>query len=280
MRSKQPNSVSMRKGLSLLASVAMLTASGAANAADLLMDPPIETPEVYTKPAGGWYLRGDISYETHSMDEIYYSVHDNGNKRFTKHELDDSFSIRGGLGYQINENFRVDTTLGYKFHSNFDGMTTGICPSLADPTVFIDCSTNDTSSISSYTLMANGYIDLGNFGGFTPYVGAGIGGAYLTWDKLNNSFDCSSGDIACNTDIHGGNSEWRFAYALHAGISYDISHALKVDFGYSYEHISGGAMFDWLPGAVTSADLFNGPQGHDTGFSDHVFRAGIRYQIW
>ena len=36
-----------------------------------------------------------------------------------------------------------------------------------------------TAKISAQTVLANGYIDFGTWGGFTPYVGAGVGIARL-----------------------------------------------------------------------------------------------------
>lgn len=278
----------------LTSAVFALSVSTSAQAADLLMDPPMEAPEIITKPAGGWYLRGDISYASHEVDEIYYGVYaDPGNLHFTRADLETSFGLQGGIGYQINENFRVDATLGYKFKSTFSGSTgdgTAPCPANValglpnNQVAATTCISDDSTSMSAYTIMANGYFDLGNFNGFTPYVGAGIGGAYVSWDTLTNRFVCTSQGGDCNNVAgpvtHPGEDGWRFAYALHAGVSYDISHSLKLDFGYSYDRIEGGRMFGWDAGSTNGTNNKLGPQGHDRGITDHVFHAGLRYQIW
>ncbi|MEL6948147.1 MAG: hypothetical protein AAFO73_11000, partial [Pseudomonadota bacterium] len=59
------SSVKMMKAMpAALIAAGLMT--GAASAADLLVDPPvIEAPEV--KTTSGWYLRGDISYDMSSM---------------------------------------------------------------------------------------------------------------------------------------------------------------------------------------------------------------------
>ncbi|MEE9313406.1 MAG: outer membrane protein [Rhizobiaceae bacterium] len=254
-----------------------------ANAADLLIDPPVvEAPEVITQQAGGWYLRGDITYDMHQMDNPMYSVPGGTEVGFTSADLEDSFDLGLGIGYQINENFRVDLTGEYVFSADFKGSTLGYCGGLPPLVGGLpnplgpNCISEDTSSYSAFKLLANAYVDLGNFNGFTPYVGAGIGGAYVSWDSLSNTATCIAGNATCAippaTNSHGGTDSWRFAYALHAGFSYDIAHNTKLDLGYSYSHIAGGDMFKWLDNS--------GTQGYDKGIDSHVFRAGIRYQIW
>ncbi|MEL6505466.1 MAG: outer membrane protein [Pseudomonadota bacterium] len=282
---------------SLLTGAALLVGASAGHAADMLQDPPFEAPEVVTKPAGGWYLRGDISYMSREIEEIYYGVYANGgNRGFTRSELEDTFGARVGVGYQINENFRVDATLGYKFTSDFDGTTdSGDYPCPSQPALGLpfgqlagtNCTSSDATTMTSYSVMANAYFDLGNFSGFTPYVGAGIGGAYVSYETLTNTFNCTVTDPVVGTCTglqtpieHPGESQWRFAYAFHAGLSYDITPNAKIDLGYSYEAISGGQMFGWDAAANAGTTNSLGPQAHDEGIHDHIFRAGIRYQIW
>ena len=87
------------------------------------------------------------------------------------------------------------------------------------------CNYEDTGDLAVTTLMANAYLDLGNYSGFTPYVGAGIGGAVVHWSDLKNNEICVAGDCtgSAGDSTHGGYGEWRFAYALHAGVSYDLT---------------------------------------------------------
>ena len=276
-----------------LALAAGIALPGAAHTADLLVDPPVlEAPEVVTPVNKGWYLRGDITYDFHDMDNPHYNLPGAGGVTdFTSAELDDSFDIGVGIGYQFNDYFRADLTGEYVFSSDFRGSTSGVCPdeNPGDGLPGSPCVSTDTSSWSAFKLMANAYVDLGKFHGFTPYVGAGIGGAYVMWDDLENTANCTPGAGASpcptaasgytvnganssRTDTHDGVSSWRFAWAVHAGFSYDISHNTKIDLGYTYNRIEGGEMFEWLDGS--------GTQGYDKGFDEHIIRAGLRYQIW
>ena len=246
------------KKLTAIVPAALLAATvaytGSASAADLLVDPPVyETPEIVTKSHGGWYLRGDITYDFNEVQNPRYrntAAWTTGWTDFTSHETEAAFDIGAGIGYQINDYLRADLTMDYVFESEFTA-TSG-CPST--------CAAVDTSSFTTLKLLGNAYVDLGNFSGFTPYVGAGLGGAHVAWDDLTGAGN------------EPGVESWRFAWALHAGVSYDIAESLKLDVGYTYSHIHGGDMFD---SEGSTPNLFK-----DDGITSHVIRAGLRYQIW
>ena len=129
------------------------------------------------------------------------------------------------------------------------------------------CRSVDTSSYSALLMLANAYADLGTWHGFTPYVGAGIGGAYVKWDNLRNT-------VGGITTVHEGAKNWRFAYAAMAGTSYCLTDRLKLDVGYRYARVNGGRMFELAPAGPGGA----GP-GFDRGFDIHEGRAGLRYQF-
>ena len=99
----------------------------------------------------------------------------------------------------------------------------------------------------------------------TPYVGAGIGGAWVKWDTLHNT------DLDGSFE-HTGGKDWRFAYALMAGASYCLTDRVKLDVGYRYSHINGGKMFDY------ASDSNVGP-GYDDGINVNEVRGGLRYQF-
>ena len=277
--------MSSSKKMMAMLPAALLAASvahtGVANAADLLMDPVMEVPEVVTHASGGWYLRGDITYDFNEVQGAHYAT-GWGNDVFATHDADDSFDLGLGIGYQINEHFRVDLTGEYVFEADFEGTTVGYCDYAAYLASELNCSSEDSSKFDVFKLLGNAYVDLGKFGGFTPYVGAGIGGAYVRYDDMESENTCTYVTVDCPgaapatstvTNVtHGGSESWRFAWAVHAGFSYDITHNTKFDMGYTYSKIEGGEMFEWAG--------VGGTQGYDEGIDSHVIRAGIRYQIW
>ena len=125
--------------------------------------------------------------------------------------------------------------------------------------------------MTAWTLLANAYVDIGHYGVFTPYVGAGIGGTYVRWSDLKNT-SCDSGNPSnCDpTETHDGKRGWRFTYALMAGTAIDLTCNLKADVGYRFRHVTKGDMFGYK---------LNGGPGYDKGFYSHEARAGLRYSF-
>jgi opacity protein-like surface antigen len=235
-------------------------------AADL-PEPQVEEappPVVEQQPVdvGGWYIRGDLDYHWSRFggaDYITYGAAPQTQGSFASGSLKGALSAGAGIGYQVNQYFRTDLTADWMSRSNFRGSTVGFCAG------GVPCVSTDTSSYSALLLLANAYIDIGTWHGVTPYVGAGIGGAWVKWDTLHNSD--LDGDF-----FHQGGKGWRFAYALMAGASYCLTDRVKLDVGYRYSHINGGKMFEY------ASDSNVGP-GYDHGINVHEVRGGLRYQF-
>ena len=129
--------------------------------------------------------------------------------------------------------------------------------------------------------MANGYVDLGTYVGFTPYVGAGIGYSYVSWGDLNDTDLLRRRRGACPAALsvgstsHGGDDGWRFTYAFMAGVAYDISRNFKIDVGYKYpqhrrrRHVRLGP----------AADVRRRHPGRDS-LDTHEIKVGLRYELW
>ena len=258
----------------------------AAQAADY--DPPIFVEEaaeyVPVEIGSGWYLRGDVGYVFESnVDGVDYTAFDgvaDVSASFASASIDTDFAWGGGFGYRFTDYFRADATVdGYR--ADFNGSTSSAetCPGLPDDDT--TCRSENSSEVSAVSVMANGYIDLGTYVGFTPYVGAGAGMSYLSWDDLNDTTYCVPGGAdlcvppvgAVGSTSHTGENGWRFTYALMAGVAYDISKNFKLDVGYKYRSIDGGDMFGW-----DSSDEFG--DGSHGNIDTHEVRLGLRYELW
>jgi opacity protein-like surface antigen len=263
----------------LFASVAFAAAfAPSANAADILEPAVVELPEPapMVEPAhkGGWYLRGDVGYTVNGDVDVDYDVFGGTppgsfSTGLLSGELRNGYSIGAGVGYDTGNHLRLDLTADYFSKANYSGNSSCIIPPATVPTV---CS-NDSMSMTALSLLANAYVDLGNFNGFTPYVGAGIGGTHVKWSELNNV--CTPAAIAaglCTSDTHPGESGFRFTYAAMAGVSYDVSDCVAIDAGYRYRKIEGGKTFGIASTGAPGA-------GHDRGLSSHDFRLGARYKL-
>lgn len=265
----------------------MLVASQAMRAAEMLPDPPVvELPP--TEQFGGWYLRGDVSMDwVDDFDTTYV-----GNT-YTSSTLDDGYNFGIGAGYQLNEFFRADVTLE-RFGSNFNGTTVGSCAfdagGIAVPG---SCTSVEVADFTAWSAMANAYFELGNFSGFTPYAGAGLGASYVSWENYVSVDTCTRTNVATEscflagtaayvapgtgtttstrTTRFDGDKSWKFSYALMAGVSYDITDNLKIDAGYKYTNIATGALIN---------DIGGGASVDHANLGVHAVRVGLRYLIW
>ncbi|MFN3717496.1 MAG: outer membrane beta-barrel protein [Rhizobium rhizophilum] len=257
----------------LAVATAALLASSAAYAADVYQPEPqpayVDAPEVAVAEASGWYLRGDLGYNFNKLRGAKFfqggSSADEAN--FATSSIKDSFWVGAGVGYQVNSYLRTDLTFDYMLKSDFRGSTVGGGAG-GFSACAVACTSSDLSTLRAYTLMANAYVDLGTYAYFTPYIGGGIGGSYVKWDKLRNT-SCADDGSGCDTTVeHDGKGSWRFAYQLMAGASIDVTCNVKADLGYRFRHTAGGDMFGYAS---------NGGPGYDKGFYSHSVHAGARY---
>lgn len=231
-----------------------------AGAADLppLYDAPLHdaplyqsVPEVVPVEIGnGWYLRGDVSYDFDS--DLHFDGDDSG-----EIGLDEGYGFGVGVGYRFTDFFRGDLTARYA-KTDLDFRDT-LLPAVVE------------GDAKNWELMANAYVDLGTFVGFTPYVGGGIGAVRTDFD-----IDCSLGGFDCTT-LLGANetdtAEWRFAYALMAGVAYNLTQNVALDIGYRYLDVDGGKFYGLSGNGFDFAI-------DDDGYDRHTVQAGIRYSLW
>jgi len=208
----------------ILAGALAVGATGVAKAADMPAFPP--SPVEETAPQfSGWYLRGDVGYGFEEMSGFSstaagyvpgFAYHASG--------IDGTPFIGGGFGYQVNNWFRADLTAEYRAPTHYSAFETY----------------NNTSSggdaysaqIRSTVVLANGYVDLGTWYGFTPFVGAGVGAAFHQFHGLE--------DVGTGPDNFGGfgtaadANMTNFAWAAMAGIDYSISPNWRFELGYRY----------------------------------------------
>jgi opacity protein-like surface antigen len=178
-------------------------------------------------------------------------------------DFEDTWFGEGGVGCGSgSRGFRGEVTIGYHGDRKYDGepgpWNPAGPPPLEDPL---------HTSITSYTLMLNGYKDLGNFRGFTPYLGAGVGIAYNMVDDVY-----FTQNPALVNQIHG-DKDIAFAWSLMAGVGYQISPRSVIDVGYRYLNM----------GKATSerSDTagFVNPRVNFDDIDAHEVKVGLRYHF-
>jgi opacity protein-like surface antigen len=241
----------------------------AARAADL---PPFiqrAMPAPIEDFASGWYLRGDVGVGRTSAKSFDWNNTGNIVTDFAIEQfaLGDQAFAGIGFGYQFSSWLRFDATAEYRAKANFSaiGHYTSFCSNSQGP--LSDCLDIYGGHLASAVFMANAYADLGTWWGVTPFVGAGFGTArhmisgFSDFNPMNGGRGFASGT----------SSSWAFAWAVHAGLAYNVSSNLKLEVAYRYINM-GKADTGVLCGTAcgTSTYTFRDIDSHDV-------KVGFRY---
>jgi opacity protein-like surface antigen len=253
--------------------------SSIASAADMAIAPP---PMPYAPPVadfGGWYLRGDVGFSNQRVDNVRNTnaaLYSGLNSFQETTGFDTGGIYQLGAGYQFNHWFRVDVTGEYRGSANFHGLDLISFPNGGTTGFGSDVY---SASKSEWLFLVNAYADLGTWWCITPYIGAGIGTSRV---QISNFLDQGVGSLSGGGGVGPSlvsaqtGSQWNFAWALHAGLSYQVTQNMAVDLGYSYVNLGNGTT------GVDSA--FDGSAG------GHVFqfhnitsqdvKLGVRWNLW
>jgi opacity protein-like surface antigen len=213
----------------LLAAAFAAMISTAAFAADLPQPPPVYQP-VAEPPccSGGWYLRGDVGIGLISEADVAFLQNPLNSSNFTiQHSMISDTPFFGvGVGYEVNNWLRFDVTGEYrsKAQVNFWGLYNQAGGTFGDQYM---------GFLQSAVFLANGYVDLGTWNCITPFIGAGVGGA---WNKFADLTDISTSTPSGGSGggIGLNSTHFNFAWALHAGLSYAVTQNFTVELAYRY----------------------------------------------
>jgi opacity protein-like surface antigen len=141
-----------------------------------------------------------------------------------------TIAVTSAVGYAFNQNFRVDLEYGYQE---------------ADIDRIAGVNVDGAASLTVHTALANGYYNFKNSTQITPFIGAGVGAAFLE----GNLGPFSGSDTV-------------LAYQGTAGASYSVNDHLAVTGSYRYLDTEDGAL---------------GMQ--KASFSDNLVRLGMAYSF-
>lgn len=201
-----------------MVAVGVLLAGGQAVA-----EPPPEGP--YVGVGGGLNLNDTGNIRT------------NGRSRDVDTDL--GFVGLGSFGYAFGNGLRAEIEGGYRQNS-LDQWG----------------NTNVDGDMSAWHTMLNAIYDFDLDSRFTPYVGAGLGAAFVSVDMENNAAGVNHDDM----DV-------AFAYQAIVGMGYDITDNIAVTADYRFFH------------ALDLDDALSSGQGSGPGddYLNHSFVLGLRY---
>jgi opacity protein-like surface antigen len=190
------------------------------------------------QPDTGFYLEGSLGYSL--PDSVDVSVDQVDGEL----ELDDAFVLGGAVGYKFPW-FRLETNVSYRKND-------------VDKVKADSGDTGGDGDVEALVGLVNAYLDLDLDLPVRPFVGGGVGAAYLSVDTGRDSL--------IDVDDDAG----AFAWNLMAGVGYDVTESVALTATYRYLR---------LEGTDFSADL----AGVDAGDLDvddvslHEVLLGLRY---
>jgi opacity protein-like surface antigen len=239
--------VGRRLQICALAAACSLAAS-AALAADYPQPPP---PPIYMPPpvqdcCDSWYLRGFVGVGMNVNPSVDYTT--TTNATFRHADIADVTFAGAGVGYEYNNWLRFEATAEYRTKSRVYAFVTYPPGGLDEYQGYL----------KSWIFLANAFVDLGTWNCFTPFVGAGIGTAY------NNLADFTDTNPTGGYGFGRNPTHWDLAWALYAGVSYEVTKNFKVDLTYRY--LNYGSITDTVDCSVTCSQdsfKFDKLQSHD-----------------
>ena len=245
-------------------------------AADVLRADP-------ARPFDGYYLRVDIAAARSEFSEFSQADLTQNGGYFETASIGTQPVFTLGLGRTLNPWLRLDVTGEYRSGSHINAHDNLTAEVIAIGDV-LQANTHYTGYYSSAVGLANVYLDLGSWRGFTPYVGAGIGAARNEISDLRASTtgsltDAISGAVVTQstTATSRNHSQWDLAWAIMAGFSFDLSDSLKLDVGYRYIDLGGSVSASSDPLDCVCGTIGQPLQIHD--LTANEFRIGLRIPL-
>lgn len=248
--------------------------STAAFSADLLPPPPdlAPLPPPALEVGDGWYLRGDIGVSSYHSGK--FSSPDLPPALFYGENFGSGGFGGVGVGYQFNSWLRADVTGEYRFSTGVK-----VYDKIEYQVGYLKGTTREVNEgdFSSKVVLLNGYFDLGTWNGVTPFVGAGVGFAS---NRLESFTDKSLNEFPIGGAVFSSGGTYRegektnLAWALHAGLAYDVTPNFKVELAYRYLHLGDArtGVLNCYCGETYSAIKVKNLESHD-------FKIAMRWML-
>lgn len=189
-----------------------------------------------------WYLGAEVGVNvlndtTVTGDGTFGATKYNG-ANLGKSEGDLGFGLLGQIGMPVTPWLRVEGELGYRAN-----------------TLDRNGANRLDGDVDVLSYMANVYLDIPTGTAFTPYVGAGVGGATVWMDGTAGGFGAVS------------DSDSVFAYQGIAGVAYRLSPEISIKADYRY-FATDEVAFGSASGVKMTTDL-----------DSHTFMVGFTYHF-
>ncbi len=194
-----------------------------------------------------------------------------GRQALTSADIDDTWTIGGGVGYYFNSHWRGDLTFDYRANSDVTAKH-----DFLDEWGAASITATHTAELSSFVALANLYYDFGDRSGFSPYLGAGIGFSVNRMGDRNITCWNNTANASCGADATGaGDSNTDVAAAAMVGFTKALGSNLKLDVGYRYLYMGDAQSGN----EMAAADAGSQGQLVLEDLTAHEIRVGLRYDF-
>jgi OmpA-OmpF porin, OOP family len=145
---------------------------------------------------------------------------------------DDGFAVGVEMGWVLGNSFRLGIEGEFR-HADINDVTIRrddtpipILPALPPPPYPVGTVVDAGGDAQIGTAMVNLFYDFNMLDpSFVPYIGGGLGGAYIDYAIT----DPNSGD-----SFAGKDTVWAFAYQFMAGVAFPVADGMTMSVGYKY----------------------------------------------
>lgn len=275
-----------------LAGVMAIGASAVAHAADFapapMPLPPAPEPLGLRGSVSGIYVRGDVGVGELKVKKYTQQDVIAAGGSFTGETENHSVFAGAGIGYRFNNWLRFDATGEYRGASSI-GVNDSLSYSYRNSTGLVNAQQTNTykGNLSSMVALFNAYVDLGTWNCLTPYLGAGIGVASNKVSGLTDqgivsntqSYNAYPGVTATaivpTLGTSGSGTKTNVAWALMAGVGYEVNKNLTLEVGYRYLNLG-----EAQSGVIRNAFL---PQSYaplkSKEIESHDIKIGMRWNF-
>jgi outer membrane protein OmpA-like peptidoglycan-associated protein len=193
----------------------------------------------------GWYVGGEGSW-SHLNDQKATATTPGTSTPLKIHPGE---GFAGGVngGFEFQSGLRLEGEVVYRRHDEKSATSAGVTA----PT---------HGSLDNLAIMGNAFYDFNNVTRFTPYVGAGVGGARLHLDDFNATG--SPGSLSAD--------DWRLAYQGIAGVRYTIDPHWSASLDYRYFATTDPKF---------SGTVLGTPSSLKTDYRTHNVMLGVAYHF-
>jgi opacity protein-like surface antigen len=226
------------------------------------------------------YLRGDVGIDVEKRVKFHNRDLVNApDGQWVDTSIDTAPFVGVGVGYRFNNWLRTDVTAEFRGSENFDAKAQyTFCDDFFQPCQKVARNDLITGSLTSKVVLANAYfanfLDCCRMRGLVPFVGAGIGFAHHRVHGLTD-IDNTPGYNA--TGFSGEFTKTTLAWAVHAGLGYQVSPNLTLEIAYRYLNM-GDATSDQLSSLPLPAQFSASPV-ELKDVAAHEVKLGMRWQF-